>query len=240
MKKFVKVILATVMTLLVAVTASAANQTISVDFQGRSSDTGNPGTVPLAPTDIAGVVAVGNWNAVDNQYNVDATIQDFTANNGTTGPLKDDTGAVTTATLTFVANDSWYNDVPIADTTTPNTVMMNGIIKRQGAGTSAVFTFNNLADAQYDVYVYLTMNGDGVRTDISDLNFTKTFYVVEQHQFTTNSTFIQAVNTNPAGPFDTGNYVLFTNYSTSGVTKMRPETCMNLFYLIVIRLEPKD
>src|SRR5438093_2884302 len=209
-------LLATLAALLAGITAaSGANQTSSVNFQGRSSDTGNPATPPLAPTDRAGVVAVSNWNNVDDQYGGNGETLDG-ANNGTSVALNDSTGAATTVTVTFTANDSWYNDVACDAVTTPNAKMMNGIIKRQGVGTATEFTFNNLTDAQYDLYVYFNMNGDGVRLNLSDNHYVQNFYVVETHEFTDTSTFIECKNTNPNGPYDVGNYVHFKNLATYG------------------------
>src|SRR5882724_7309989 len=141
---------------LFAVSGAFAATTIGVNFQGRDGVTaGNPGTPPLGASEVAGVVLQGNWNNVDDQYN-------FTpANEGNTGPLVDRTGAATTVTLTFAANDSWYNDVDPATITTPNARLMNGIIKVAGVGSTGTFTFNNVADGQYDIYVYTDCNADG-------------------------------------------------------------------------------
>jgi len=196
---------------LFAVSASFAATTIGVNFQGRDGvTTGNPGTPPLAPTEVAGVVPQGNWNNVDDQYG-------FTpANDGNTGPLVDSTGAATTVTLTFAANDSWYNDVDPALITTPNARLMNGIIKEAGVGNSAAFKFEGLPNGKYDLYVYFDMNGDTVSLDLSDGNSLKTFYVTETHHFRDTNTFIQCLNTNPAGPRDVGNYVKFSALDTYG------------------------
>ncbi|MCI0538550.1 MAG: PA14 domain-containing protein [Verrucomicrobiales bacterium] len=218
MKTFARISLAIAVALTLAFTASGANQTISVDFQGRSSDAGFPPTVPLAPTEVAGVVEVGNWNAVDNHYNGDSSLTVFNApNDGTTGPLKDSTGAVTPITLKFSATGSWYNSVPFDQATTPNARMMNGLIKRfLDPGKRAEFTFNHLEDAQYDIYLYIGNDADGTRTDISDGNFITTYRVIQPQQFYNSSTFVEAKNTAPNGPFDTGNYVHFKNLATYG------------------------
>src|SRR5579862_2544049 len=108
-------------------TVFGAPQTISVDFEGRDSASGNPGTPALTADQIAGVLPVGNWNSIDNHYNADNSVANFiAAEQGTTIPLKDSTGAATPVTLTFDANDSWYNDVDITTIQKPNSIMMNG------------------------------------------------------------------------------------------------------------------
>src|SRR5439155_22067997 len=130
--------------------------------------------------DVAGVVHQPNWNNLDHHYNADFAIAIFNgANDGTSGPLVDSTGAATTVTLTFAANDSWYNDVDPALITTPNARLMNGIIKEAGVGNSAAFKFEGLPNGKYDLYVYFDMNGDTVSLDLSDGDSLKTFYVTE-------------------------------------------------------------
>lgn len=200
--------------------AQTINVPISVDFGGRSSAAGNPATPPLAAGDIAGVLPAKNWNAVDDQYNADGTIPTFNgANDGTTGNLADANGNSTAVTLTFYGNDSWYNDVGIDTVTSPNAIMMNGIIKENAGGKNgrvANFTFNNLSDGSYDAYVYLSMNGDGVVVDLYDDAGVGFFHVTEAHKFTDSDVFVQAKNTNPNGIPDVGNYVYFKSISPFG------------------------
>src|SRR5437773_4775356 len=155
--------LGTASSLLISPAIFAATS-IGVNFQGRDGTQASPypGTPPLASADVAGVVPQANWNNVD-----DANA--FTpAENGTTGPLVDSTGAATTVTLTFAANDSWYNDVDPTNIVTANAKLMNGIIKEGGIGNSAAFTFNGVPDGKYDLYVYFDMNGDNTWLDLTD------------------------------------------------------------------------
>ena len=192
-----------------------AATTIGVNFQGRTSTGSNPATDPLAPGDTAGVVPQGNWNNVDDAYG--AGLATFLgANKGTTAALMDSTGAATPVTLTFAANDSWNNDVDPATITTGNAKMMNGVIKEQTANTSAKFTFNNVPDGQYDVYVYTDSNNDNVALNITDFNNLTTYYTIATHQFTNGASFIQAQNTNSAGTRDVGNYVKLSKLATYG------------------------
>ena len=77
--------------------------------------------------------------------------------------------------------------------------------------------FSNVPEGQYDLYVYTTMNGDGVWADVADQDNVTTYYIQEWHQFgTIANVFVQAKNINPAGPRDTGNYVKFANLGTYG------------------------
>ncbi len=196
--------------LLAAYTSNAAS--IGVQFLGRDgSSTGNPGVPALSPSQVAGVVAQPNWNSVDDAYG-------FTpANVGEAGPLVDSTGAATPVTIAFDANDSWYNDVNPTTITDSNAILLNGIIKAGGgAGATETFTFNNLPDATYDLYVYLTMNGDKVAAQVTDSDNLTSYYVTEWHQFTNGSPLVQATNTNPSGTYDVGNYVVFKGLGTYG------------------------
>jgi hypothetical protein len=93
---------------------------------------------------------------------------------------------------------------------------MNGIIKEGGVGNSAAFTFDGVPNGKYDLYVYFDMNGDNVSLDLSDGDAITTFYVTEQHQFRDTNTFVQCLNTNPAGTRDVGNYVKFSGLDTYG------------------------
>ena len=187
-----------------------AGPTISVDFLGRiTSNTDNQ--TQLLPTDVAGVVPVDNWNSVDD-YGIGLTPE-----NGTTGNLTDDAGATTTVTLTFAAQDSWFNDTPRAAITNANSVMMQGILKANGpTGTQVSMIFSNVPEAQYDVYVYLSMNGDGVTCNVSDLDRLTTYYITEVHQFYDTNKFVQGTNTDPNGFRDTCSYVKLSNIGTYG------------------------
>jgi hypothetical protein len=147
MKTLKKLSLFTSLTLLAASTASAGTS-IGVQFLGRDGNTtGNPGVPPVAAT--AGVIPQAIWNPIDDAYAF------VPPNVGESQPLIDSAQNTTTVTLLFEGNDSWFNDVPVATATTPNAQLMNGIIKASaGGGVPAVFTFTNVPEGTYDLYVY--------------------------------------------------------------------------------------
>ncbi|OLD52113.1 MAG: hypothetical protein AUI63_00290 [Gemmatimonadetes bacterium 13_1_40CM_2_60_3] len=168
---------------------------IGVNFQGRDG-AGAP-VAPIDPAEVAGVVPQANWNNIaDSLYTP--------AEQGTAPSLANDAGGYTAVTLTFDANDSWNSD---GTAVSPDERLMLGIIKRQGLNTASTFTFSNLGAGPYDVFVYTSMNGDNVLLDTT-LGST-TYYTFEEHQF--GLAFIQALNTNPSGTRDVGNYVKFSN-----------------------------
>ena len=191
-----------------AASLAQGGTTISVDFQGRDGTNNDP-EPPLAASDVAGVVAVANWNSVDNQ-------NAFTPSNaGTTGVLNDSTGAATPVTLTFAGSDSWNNDTDMTVNSSANARMMVGTLKTTAQKT-ATFTFNGLPEGVYDVYMYTVSNGDGIDIKASDWDGVTTFYTQEAHKFADTSVFAQAVNTNPSGIPDQGNYIKFSALNTAG------------------------
>jgi len=205
-----QVLLHTSLVLIFLASQALAATTISVDFLGRiSSNTDNQAR--LDQTAVAGVVPVNNWNSVDD-YNLSSTPE-----NGVAEGLLDSTGNATTVTLTFAAQDSWFNDTPTAAITNANSIMMQGILKANGpAGTKVSLTYSNLAEGQYDLYVYLSMNGDNVTCDVSDWDNLTTYYITEVHQFYDTNSFVRGTNTNPNGVRDTCSYVKLSNLGTYG------------------------
>lgn len=191
--------------LLIATHGSFAAQIIGVDFRGR--DNNSAAVTSLTPTQTAGVVPQANWNSIDdNAVNNNGT---SSASNNSTGTatLVDSTGAITPATVTFTANDSWNNDTDPSTITSANARMMNGIMKAS-TGTSQTLTWNNLTGSSYDIYLYLNENGDGTHVSVDGGNGT-VYYLTETHQFTDASRFIGTSNTDPA-QFPLANYVKFT------------------------------
>lgn len=212
---------ATLLTALTSSTALAQQSQWGVQFQGRdgSVNNGAAGVPALLQSDVAGVVPQPNWNPIDNWFS-------FTPNANGTATALWDSNLVSSAnvSLTFYASDSWYDDVASASISNANSKLLNGIIKSNPGATPGLngspaveyFQFNNVPEGQYDLYVYTTMNGDGVWADIADNDNLKTYYIKEWHQFTDTSSFVQATNTDPNGVRDTGNYVKLSNLGTYG------------------------
>jgi hypothetical protein len=201
--------------------ASAQLPQVAVQFQGRdqyaaADASGNqPPENPLLQNITAGVVPQQNWNPIDNQYGF------IVANAGTTGGLWDSNLNPTSVTLTFEGNDSWDNDVNPTNLTTGNALMMNGIIKSSASGgVPATFEFDNVPEGQYDLYVYMDMNGDNTIAKVWDADTINTFYIREQHQFYDTNSFVQSTATNVADATNIANYVKFSNLGTYGRGKI--------------------
>jgi len=186
-----------------------ASATLAVSFTGR--DNGNDAGYPLAPTTSAGLVPQTNWNNIANGLVFD----------GTNAPLGDANGAATAVTLTYDANDSWNND---GASGTGDEQMFKGISKAAGVDRVNTYTFSNVRPGIYDLIAYLNVNGDGRNGDISCNGVT--YYYTSQHSFA--GSFIQALNTNPGGPRDVGNYVRFYGITVSEASSGQiPVTLIN-------------
>src|SRR5205807_9734156 len=135
----------------------------------------------------------------------------------------------TPVTLTYAASDAWNNDTPAASATTPNAIMMRGILKAGNGGWAVgrteQFEFDSVPEGQYDVYVYLSMNGDNVMVNVADSytngSSANAYYVKEVHQFPDATAYVQGLNTSPTGVRDTCNYVKLHNVGTYGTGLIR-------------------
>jgi hypothetical protein len=219
MKSLKLVGLSACLAVLSALQTRAQQPQIGIQFLGRinnppSAGLPAPTATQLQQNDIAGVVPQQAYNIIDN---VNDPLLGGAGAGGTVSSLLDSNLVTTTVSLTYVANDSWYNDTDPTTITTPNAELLNGIVKSNGSdGKSESFRFSGVPEGQYDLYVYTTMNGDGVEADVTDQDHITTYYINEWHQFRDTNTFVQATNTNPNGPRDTGNYVRLANLGTYG------------------------
>jgi len=211
------------LSLLCVLQASAQQVQVAVQFLGRdqfaaaipiTGGTGQPAVPALVQNVVAGVVPQAGWNPIDDQYGFDV------ANVGTTTVLTDPNVTPTPITLTFAGNDSWDNDLNPTNLTTGNAQMMVGILKASaGGGVPATFEFDNVPEGQYDLYVYMDMNGDNTIARVWDADNVTTNFIREQHQFTDASTFIQATATTldaVTNNTNFANYVKFSNLGTYG------------------------
>jgi len=181
-------------TLNVSSSSGSSVHAISVDFVG--------GDVSMASTEVAGVVAEPYWNNATG------------ARSASPLALVDSTGAATTATVSWSANNTW--ELPITDQP-GNARMMKGYLD-DGDGSSTTVTVTGLASNPngYRVYVY----GDGenevyTRTAIYTITGTgitsTSISLIDQANTDFSGTFTQANNS-------AGNYVVFTIPNVSGFT----------------------
>src|SRR5437660_1304889 len=131
---------------MLAATSASAQNSIAICFGGRDGG-GNP--IPLTPaTLVAGApgAAQANWN------------NDIGGNtfSGTMSSLVKDDGTATPVTLTYAASDAWNNDTAATSATTPDAIMMRGILKANlggwAVGRTEQFEFDTVPEGQYDIY----------------------------------------------------------------------------------------
>ena len=176
----------TTATLIVMSSSGGSGNAIGIDFVGED--------VAMATTEVAGVIPEPNWNDASGV--------------SSSSPLSliDDTGAATSATVTWSSNDIW--DTPITDQP-GNARMMKGYLDTASNSTTTVTVAGLPTSAGgYQVYVYADGdNGSATRTGI---------YTISGAGITTTSIDLtDAANTNFSGTFtqannSTGNYVVFT------------------------------
>ncbi|HEY0074454.1 MAG TPA: hypothetical protein VGB77_10150, partial [Abditibacteriaceae bacterium] len=173
---------------------AAPGTVISLDFVGGSATNGTPAA--LAATEVAGVVAVPNWNAAPS-------------NEGSLTALKSNGGGATSAASTWTCLNTASTEI---SESAGNARMMKGYLSGNNTSLTQVQVTNlptNFTSGGYDVYVYTdginptaTRTGDFVignstlrNTDEQNLNF--------------EGRFVQT------GSSEVGNYVVFTNLTSS-------------------------
>jgi hypothetical protein len=145
---------------------------IGIDFVGTS-------TATMAATERAGVISQTNWNSAAGAVRAAAL------------PLINDSGATTSAALTWSSNSGWMT-TRIADIA-GNARMMKGYLDTTSTSTTTV-NVTGLSPRAYDIYVYVdgsngtaqrsgayTISGPGITTttvtaiDVASTNFGTTF-----------------------------------------------------------------
>jgi hypothetical protein len=181
-------------------TNSAWADLFGINFQGRMDS--NTNAEALAPTDVAGVIAQANWN------NDPALVS---GGSHTLNQLMDSTGTRTSLSLTVSANDSWFSHSGNSDA---NHKLMDGIIKAT-ATMPATYTFNNLLPGGTYTLIAYTAENDGRANNSLTVGNTKYITTaINGTEFT--GAFIRAMNTDPNGTRDVGNYVQFDSAVADG------------------------
>jgi hypothetical protein len=175
--------------------STSSASAISIDFVGF-------GTTPMGSSEVAGVVALSNWNDVTG------------AKSSSPLALVDQNGNPITATVSWTSDDVW--DSPIQDQA-GNFRMMKGYLDNGNLNTTTVTVSGLPANANgYAVYVYAEggannssntgiyqISGAGITTTSATLTYNSNF----------NGTFTQATVSSPVG-----NYVVLTIPNVSGFT----------------------
>jgi hypothetical protein len=198
--------------LLVCMPQFLAAQVISINFngQGPGGPAARPGPFNLAPTDVAGVVAVPNWNNVPSD------------NLATPVALNSSTGAATGATVAVSGmNNAW--SLPAAPTT-PNGTIMQGYLDSGNATTTTVMVANLPAAftaAGYNVYVYFDGNNGGTPRSGQFTIGSQSIFGLDPANTDFTGAFVQVPstsNTNQMANTPAGNYMIFTGLTANTFT----------------------
>jgi PEP-CTERM motif len=184
-------------------TASAGADLIGINFQGRTDATHSSDA--LAPGDVAGVIPQNNWNN-------DPTL--VSGGTHTLNQLMDSTGTRTSVSLSVSANDSWFSGSGNAD---PNHALLNGIIK--ATAMPATYTFSNLRPGDAYTLIAYTVENDGRAMNNLTVG-TTSYFTTAPNGLEFDGTFIRALNTNPAGTRDVGNYVQFDSVTADAAGRL--------------------
>jgi hypothetical protein len=170
-------------------TGAGAQRTISINFTGGG---GGGVTTSEAASDMAGVVMKGTWNNANG-------------NTGTVNNLMDDTGAVTTTSVSYTSNNTWTIGA-LPTNATGNQKLMEGYLDSTATSTTSI-NVTNLPFNTYDVYVY-TLGDSGTNT-VGGTTYDR------MGKYTIGA---QSVTTKPKPPFN-GTFTLGDNYSLlTGIT----------------------
>ena len=195
-----------------AITVNVGSPTISV--QCTLNQTVNTYALYLAPTDTAGAYAVSNWNVIPIVPHDSTRLISATASGITLANPVDSNGFATPATFTAVGvNDGFHELLTITNTDTAGARMMNTYwygnpLRYTPASTNIVFTFANLPNDTYDVYVYVLQQvSTGHSGQVTVYDSTVTNYVTYFDSFGSTSNFVTGINSTGTGIFPNANYV---------------------------------
>ena len=180
------------------VSAPPVGAALSIDFVGNATAMGS--------TESAGVVAKSQWNSASG------------ASRSTPLALVDETGAATSATVTWTADNVWSTGIA---NTAGNLRLMKGYLDTGNLHPTTV-TVAGLTATSYDVYVYV----DG---DNASATRTGSYQISGSGIMTTVVTLTDAANTNFTGTFtqannSSGNYVKFSINATGFTLTATPGT----------------
>jgi autotransporter-associated beta strand protein len=185
---------------------------ISAQFALATSYQG--GSLYLAPTDSAGVVAMSNWNVLGPITPSTATAAGLTYNN-----LVASNGVPTPAALTVLnVQDGWIQSGNAITASSPaNARFMNTFWKVNPGHTPATnimyLIFTNLPTDNYDVYLYLMQNYPDGAAQGYIYSQGQTNYVALYGEFNSD-TFVTGTNTTGIGTYPTVNYTYLGRLST--------------------------
>ncbi|HEX7361421.1 MAG TPA: PEP-CTERM sorting domain-containing protein [Bryobacteraceae bacterium] len=173
-----------------SLTSSAWASSIGVNFSGTANDGSPSMCLPcnLAPSETAGVIPQANWN-------------NEAGDSGGPVTLVDNSGANTTALVSWSANNTWSGATADTYPGDNNAIILNNYLDGGTSGVAAEVQITNVPYEFYDLYVYIQRDDCCSFSDYSANGIT---------QRVINSALSSGDGLNMASPTTGGSYVLFS------------------------------
>jgi hypothetical protein len=194
--------------LLAGVSTSLAQDKIGINFAGRQWSIGGNTPMTLNPLDTAGVVSQQNWNNVMLDAHDSGGLAQIGGPNA--GVVSDNSGAATGVTFSYTQGGNATEWAVDQTTHTGNRQLLDGYWDIQSA--SGAVDLGSLSYSLYDVYVYISSDGNGRTGSVSINGGPQTYLLTDANGYNYSNPLIQATATTQ-GSAASAHYVLFTNVS---------------------------
>jgi hypothetical protein len=189
---------------------SQAQNAVGINFAGRQWSIGGNTPMTLNASDTAGVDPQKNWNNVMLDGNNSGGLAQIGSPNA--GVVSDNSGATTSLTFSYTQSGNATEWAVDQTTHTGNQQLLDGYWDIQSA--SGAVALGNISYSIYDVYVYVSADGNG-RTGSVDINGgPQTYLLTDASGYNYSQPLIQATATSQ-GSAASAQYVLFTNVTGS-------------------------
>ena len=184
-----------VTSIFVAVAIAGISAQASVNIISWAYDNG------LAVSGTAGVVPVNNWNLTGD---------------GSSNGLKDNNGVSTSTTLTLAGGlGAWGIGGAVQD---PNGTYNNAIFDGYYNSVGSTLTLGSIPYAKYDLYVYISSDGDGRTGTISDGATTYSFSTDTRAKVDAHGNFVFAQTTDTGLSHPSADYAVFSDLTGASET----------------------
>jgi len=190
--------------------ASRSQTSIGVNFAGREWSIGGNTPQSLNAADTAGVVGQQNWNNVDPAGADSGGLGQIIGPHA--GVISDSSGTATSVTFSYAAQGMW--SVNQASGLTGNQQLLNGYSDVEGSSATGTYNFGNLSYSLYNVYVYVSSDGNGRTGGVSINGGSQTFLLSDANGYDYATPLIRATATTQ-GSAASAQYVEFQNLTGS-------------------------
>lgn len=187
---------------------SPAQNSIGINFAGRQWSIGGNTPQTVLATDNAGVISQQNWNNVDPGGHDSGTTAQIVS--PAAGVVSDNSGAATGLTLTYSGQGMWSVSKTVY---TGNQQLMNGYSDVEGNDANVgSYTVDGIGYSFYDVYVYISADGNGRTAGVSLNGGAQTYLKTFANGYNYANPLLQGAATDQASATNS-HYVYFHNVS---------------------------